>query len=946
MNTKKLLYNGALAIFAVSTLLFFFHDSSPAEKFGIKELPRVSSNLQNESAKTENSKSDKSTSASHKIQQKNVSPSESPSLISRVKSAPAAINSAVKFKLKNFKPDSKIDVPIIGDLKVEILDERTICVVGAYDDFLKERFAKECHSFLKGIDSPAANLAQWSKNVFYNVLGAEIILKYRPSIADAFSRGADFQIDGAKVESFSYWLNPMGQASFPNSLTGEDKLTRNAFVRHYAFLKFATPFEDGKTYTLKNPLGQNIDFSYSQKNSVSEAIKINQIGYSPDATRKYAYVGAWLGGLGSMDFSRLLGKDFYLVNSKGEKVFSSKIKARQPDSSYETGVPFTGENVFELDFSTFKTEGTFRIHIPTVGNSETFKISNEAVGEAFYTHAKGLFHKRCGIAKEKPYTNWTVGECHMHTYQSDFPPNNLHYKVSKNNKDCGFFTEDGKQINVSHFTLISERARDEKLDIHGGWHDAADYDRRPYHYDVVNDLLSAYLFRPDNFSDGQLNIPESSNGIADILDEAEWGMRIWLSAQQKSGAVGGWIEAVSHPIDYNPSTDTQRYYLSAATRESTMQYAAHASMLALAFKNAGQASLSKKYSDSAILAYEWASDPKNRFSKEYNYPFYKTEKGKKVKHYQKIIYRESTEIPIEFVFKAAFNLSLLTGEKKYETACENLELSQKFAETSWRVNPFFFSEFLKYGVDKKNLQKTYSNFKDRMIRYADERLGWQENNYPYRAVWYPANHNYVTHMSWGKSHPLVGAKFFVNAYELTREKKYRDAAHLCNDYHNGANPNGQTMTAGLGKNYPIRFLDLCSYSDGIEEYVLGITPYRNTFGIARDSTRMAHSLVYPPRPDRDFKPEPVILFPKYMTGENPSPEEFEKELKRMWPIWRRFANVEAYSVAASEYTVSETIAPAMAITGWLLERGYKASDEIKDKKPSKLKDLKGYYPLP
>ena len=40
------------------------------------------------------------------------------------------------------------------------------------------------------------------------------------------------------------------------------------------------------------------------------------------------------------------------------------------------------------------------------------------------------------------------------------------------------------------------------------------------------------------------------------------------------------------------------------------------------------------------------------------------------------------------------------------------------------------------------------------------------------------------------------------------------------------NPQGVTLTSGLGRVYPVAFLDLPSYVDGIAEYVPGITPYR------------------------------------------------------------------------------------------------------------------------
>ena len=922
-------YSGSIfiALLALLSVAFFLYDGNTAEKNPAQQAPAnpaVEKPVQSQEAKP------------------------SPSVTERIKNAAAPIVAALKRRPENFSPSPEINVEIRGDMRVEVIDEKTICVVGSYEKFLKERFSAECGDFLKSADGPG--IPQWSKNLFYNVLGAKIILKYRPVIAEAFNNGMDFKLSGgAEVAQAGYWVNPAGQAAFTNASDGSDKLTRNAFVNHYAFLKLKEPMQNGKKYEVEIPLGQKAEFTYDDSKNTSAAIKTNQLGYSPKAGRKYAYIGSWLGTMGALDLSRLENSDFFIIEEpSGRSAYSGKIHRRGAESFYK-GAAFTGEDVYEMDFSDFADEGFFRMFVPGVGNSPPFKVSNDAVGEAFFIHAKGVYHKRCGTPKEAPFTNWVMGECHMKTFASDFPPNNKHYGTSAKRLDCGFYDEEGKQVGVNHFTLIAARKTSRALDLNGGWHDAADYDRRPYHYDVVGDLLSAYLFRPDNFTDGQLNIPESSNGVPDIVDEAAWGMEIWRKAQDEIGSVPGWIEATSHPQNYNPSTDEQAYYLSASTMESTMQYAAYASMLALAYKNAGKAELSQIWQDSATKAYHWASNPSHRFIKTYDYPVETRTGNKTVTTFKKLTYKEAAQVPAEFVFKTAFNLWLLTKDETFLAKCKSLEkdMPQMFAETSWRINPLMFSEFLKYGGNAEGLSKTFSSFKKTMIGYADERLNWLNNAYPYRIPWYPADHPYVTHMSWGIFHPLNRAKFFMNAHELTKDKKYRDAAHLCNDWHNGANPTGLTMTSGLGKIYPVRFLDLISYSDGIAEYVQGITPYRNTFGIARDDVALAHALMYKPMKDRDFDPKPTMLLPKSVIGSGLDVNEVSRNLEQAWPVWRRFANVEAYSVAASEYTVSETIAPAAALTGWLLEPGYKPSEELKNRKPADdVTKLGGYAPLP
>ena len=859
----------------------------------------------------------------------------------------SAAVSAIQYKFNVFHADENIQEQIAGDVRVEILDSRNICVVGTYSEFLQNRFKVECKDFLKGIDSPIANLKDWTRSVFYNIMGAEIILKYRPTIATAYQNYKAFEISGGiKVKTAGYWIAPIGQADFPDFKNGGTKLTRNAEVAHYAFLEFENPMEDGQTYTLKTPLGEIVKFQFSQRTQ-NKIIKLNQLGYSPNARKKYAYIGAWRGTLGALNLN-LGKKPFEIINvANGTVAYKGELTMRQPDPTYKTGTQFTGEQTYQADFSPFSTIGKYRLRIEGLGESMPFEISNNVIGEAFYIHSKGLYHKRCGIAKEKPFTNWTSGDCHKTIFKSNFPPNNRHYKVSKGKRDYGFFDSTSKPIEVKHFTLITLNAKtDTPVEVCGGWHDAADYDRRPYHYDVVCDLLASYIYRPQNFTDNQLNIPESNNNIPDILDEAIWGMNVWLNLQNADGSVGGWIEANSHPKEYNPHLDKQPYFLSAATRESTMQYCAHASMLALALKKANCIEQAQKWTTSAIKAYNWASKPENRFSAHYLYPINDRDRTSSL---QKITYKEAAEIPSEFYFKSAFNLYLLTSNNQYLNDCQKLKskMSQDFVETSWKINPFLFCEFLKYGKDIISLKNVYADLEKKVLQNADMRLDWLEKAYPYRIAWYPSNNGFVAHMSWGNYHPFRNAKYFVNAYELTGDKKYRDAVYLCNDFHNGANPTGQTMTSGLGKIYPVKFLDLPSYSDEISEYVLGITPYRNTFGLNREALKLGYALIYPPRKDRGFNPPPTMLLPKSTIDKYKDIEDFSKKIAQLLPIWRRFTNVEAYTVAVSEYTVSETISPAIAVCGWLLDEQWKPSEEIKNIRPAaNHRKLEGYAPLP
>ena len=64
-----------------------------------------------------------------------------------------------------------------------------------------------------------------------------------------------------------------------------------------------------------------------------------------------------------------------------------------------------------------------------------------------------------------------------------------------------------------------------------------------------------------------------------------------------------------------------------------------------------------------------------------------------------------------------------------------------------------------------------------------------------------------------------------------------------------------------------------------------------------------------------------------------------------WTIWRRWGNLENQTVAASEYTVWETIAPAASVTGYLAAPS-NAKACGRPPPAADVRDLPGYWPLP
>ena len=277
-----------------------------------------------------------------------------------------------------------------------------------------------------------------------------------------------------------------------------------------------------------------------------------------------------------------------------------------------------------------------------------------------------------------------------------------------------------------------------------------------------------------------------------------------------------------------------------------------------------------------------------------------------------ICYQESPELYGGNLLRAGSNLYLLTGDKKYlDMISANAQaISEAFKRDFWKWSQLSLMLLELFPVKELNgFRKEYCKV---ILRNANKMLADLANNYPYRTLWHAADSGWVHSMAWGNSHPLRRAVTLIAAHKISGGQKYLTGAYLANDFHNGANPLGRTMTSGLGKIYPAVFLDLISYADNIGEFVPGITPYGNTFGLNRNAVKMVY-----------------------------------KDKAYLLPIFRRNINLEFLSVPASEYSVWETIAPAAVTTGYLLERAQLPLKEWKNRKPGgDFRELPGYKALP
>src|SRR5665213_3646425 len=271
---------------------------------------------------------------------------------------------------------------------------------------------------------------------------------------------------------------------------------------------------------------------------INGLIKIDTIGYRP-ADPKFAVITA--DPKGWVEVRNVPSGKTVL------KIPASAIKDMGQD---KTDPPLYGDHVWQVDFSSLTIEGHYQIVAPTLGAlSYDFVISKNIYNKAALLALKSFFYQRCGIAKTARFAdNWADDQpCHL------------------SDKTVKPLCTTGGDYGEKDYGV---------LDLSGGWHDAGDFEKKighssdcgvdsyGYSGETLWYLMTAYEWNPLLFENYASNIPESGNGIPDILNEAKWELDWYLKLQRPDGHVIAKIFTTQlWKMTSAPSSDTApRFY--------------------------------------------------------------------------------------------------------------------------------------------------------------------------------------------------------------------------------------------------------------------------------------------------------------------------------------------------------------------------------------------------
>ncbi|MDJ0734028.1 MAG: glycoside hydrolase family 9 protein [Nostocaceae cyanobacterium] len=292
----------------------------------------------------------------------------------------------------------------------------------------------------------------------------------------------------------------------------------------------------------------------AQNIPLTEQIIIDQFGWRPQAVKVAIFANPIKGQNSQIKYQP--GSQFEVRRQdNNQTVYTGAIKAWKNGVMDES----SGDKVWWGDFTGLKTEGSYYIYDRANNlRSFTFDIRNDIYNQVLKAAVRTFYYQRCGTNIPRKYGgNWNHQACH----------------IGKN----------------QDYAALRYTTNTQPQDVHGGWHDAGDFNKYvPFTTKTLWNLINAYELNPAAFTDNY-NIPESGNGVPDILDEIKWELDWILRMQMADGSVANRVASTNGgEFAGMPNKDITRRYYTEPTTWSTASLiisSANASRLFQNFNN-------------------------------------------------------------------------------------------------------------------------------------------------------------------------------------------------------------------------------------------------------------------------------------------------------------------------------------------------------------------------
>ncbi|MCL2260347.1 MAG: glycoside hydrolase family 9 protein [Fibromonadales bacterium] len=429
---------------------------------------------------------------------------------------------------------------------------------------------------------------------------------------------------------------------------------------------------------------------------------------------------------------------------------------------------YSGETVRKADFSALK-KGLYAAYINGNRISDNIVVQNNVYEDVYIAALKWFYYQRASTALSPEFAGkWARAAGHPDTEVYYFP---------ENGKPAGW-----------------------KISSPKGWYDAGDYGKYIVNSGIsVFTLLQLYEHFENEVKKLSLNIPESKSKTPDILEEVRWNLDWMLTMQDTDGGVFHKLTTARFCGHIMPDADTAKRYVVMKTTPATLDFAAVMAQAARIYKPF-DAKFSQQALAAAEKAFDWASknpsimfkQPDGVFTGQYHH---NAETGKD-----------------EFLW-AATELYITTKKNNYKQAIDTTSFN---THAPWWGDVNFLAVYRlansKNGFDK-NLTKAAQ---DTLLVVANMlRDEVEKSAYALPVLKW----NWV----WGSNSVIANNGIvLLNAYYLTKDKRYLDGAQRALDYLLGANPMDISYVSGYGNRTMMDPHHRPSEADGIFEPVPGM----------------------------------------------------------------------------------------------------------------------------
>ena len=484
-------------------------------------------------------------------------------------------------------------------------------------------------------------------------------------------------------------------------------------------------------------------------------IKLDQVGYLPGSA-KVAVV------------PNVEGAAFTIV-----KAGSDTVVLRGTLGAPAAYAP-AAETVRLANFSELAAPGRYQLRVAGLPDSAPFAVGVDAYQALNAAAIKAYYLNRAGIALPEKYAG-------IFARKAGHPDTKVlvHASAASPARPAG--------------TVISSPK---------GWYDAGDYNKYIVNSGITTyTLLAAYEDFPEFYKAQNLNIPESGNGIPDILNEALWNLE-WMLTMQDPADGGVYHKLTDKSFDgmVMPDQARQQRYVVQKSTAAALDYAAVMAAASRVLKpyDGKLNGISTRMLAASKAAWQWAqSNP----AVYYHQP--------KDIHTGKY---DDANVSDEFGWAAA-ELYISTGDDAYYKAMRAPAL--KAGVPSWSdVDGLAWMSLARHrkqltpAADQALIAARIDGLADGLARV------WKDSAYGITMQ----TGDYV----WGSSAVVLNqSMMLLQGYRLNGKREYLQAAQSGLDYVLGRNAVGTSFVTGYGTRSALHPHHRPSVADGIAAPVPG-----------------------------------------------------------------------------------------------------------------------------